>query len=228
MRIRLTGGNSFRLPKGRYALPVGAVGVMYATEEFGTSEFDLIGAPHEQAEKLASNLASMQGSPNWSGYVFTKEMVTGVAATWTVPTVRADVDGLSCTWVGIDGGAYGDDALFQCGTEQDYNPPDDPSSRESKYYAWWEKLPNEQVRIYNADLTEGRTGEATSEAPVSPGDKMVATIFPAEGQSAKPFQTATWVITVSNLNSSHAWTFSKEVAFTALSEPPSGYMRLRQ
>jgi len=64
-------------------------------------------------------------SLNWSGYAAvegslgspTRDVVTTVAGSWTVPSVTGSGNWYSSLWVGIDG--YADGSVEQIGTEQD-------------------------------------------------------------------------------------------------------------
>lgn len=80
-------------------------------------------------------------STNWSGYEDAGQGVefTQVSASWTVPTLEANVTGSSSTWVGIDGTSTPD--LIQAGTEQDWTISG-PS-----YYAWYELLPGSAIEL---------------------------------------------------------------------------------
>lgn len=99
-------------------------------------------------------------SESWSGYIVSKSndprlQVTGINASWIVPAIGYSLAAeYSSVWIGIGGQL--DNTLIQAGTEQDV------SGGQTKYYAWYELLPNYAVRI-------------TTLAP-SPGDIMVASL----------------------------------------------------
>jgi hypothetical protein len=100
-------------------------------------------------------------SRTWAGYVVesdldeTNEKIIGVNASWTVPRIRvSSTDAFSSVWIGI-GGRF-DKTLIQTGTEHD-------SVNGNEYYsAWYELLPDQEVRI--DDLS------------ISPGDLITASI----------------------------------------------------
>lgn len=102
-------------------------------------------------------------STNWSGYVtpsyVTGQQYTSASSTWVVPAVSTTSSGYSSSWVGIGGFCLNasckrvDHTLIQLGTEQD---------SAGNYYAWYEMLPNPEVKI---------TGFS-----VNPGDKVVASL----------------------------------------------------
>lgn len=93
-------------------------------------------------------------STNWSGLAETGSGFEGVSGTWVVPTVQeSDALGIVAQWVGVDGD--GNESLIQTGTAEDsYGDTD----------AWFELLPEDPVSVGIAN------------APVMPGDTMVATI----------------------------------------------------
>src|ERR1700678_1946621 len=99
------------------------------------------------------------GSENWSGYVDSGQGAdfTGVAASWTVPTVQAGTEGDSSSWVGIDGTSTSD--LVQAGTDQSWSP-----SGGAVYYAWYELLP----------------AVSTELGAVAPGDHISVSIVEAQ------------------------------------------------
>jgi hypothetical protein len=112
---------------------------------------------------------------NWAGYVaasnlfFPQAAVTAVSASWTVPTVKdIGVNAYSAVWVGV-GGMF-DSSLIQVGTEQDY------ADGAATYYAWYEMLPANQIKINSMQI--------------SPGDMMQASIDLADSGSN------TWSISI--------------------------------
>ena len=94
---------------------------------------------------------------NWSGYAETGTF-TGVSGTWTVPAVSATSSATySSAWIGVDG--FSDNNLIQTGTEEDYY------NGAAHYNAWWEILPAAETAI------------STRSYPVTPGDRMSASIY---------------------------------------------------
>jgi hypothetical protein len=98
---------------------------------------------------------------NWAGYAVSSDLqnpqptVTGITASWNVPTIAASAnDTFSAVWIGI-GGQF-DQTLIQCGTRQDF------VNGKMQYAAWYELLPSTSVTIRMLN--------------VSPGDLMQASI----------------------------------------------------
>jgi hypothetical protein len=128
---------------------------------------------------------------NWSGYAETGTF-TGASATWTVPSVSASSSATySSAWVGVDG--FNNDDLIQTGTEEDYY------SGGAHYDAWWEILPASETEISQ---------------PVSPGDRMSASIYETSATtgSTRGFgrhgssSEHEWVIDISD--TTQGWNFS--------------------
>jgi hypothetical protein len=88
----------------------------------------------------------------WSGYMVAPDsqspLATGVSGSWAVPQVQPSENNTFLgVWVGI--GGYGEDTLIQTGTEQEY-----VEGRVS-YYAWYELLPAQLVRIPSLHVRPG-------------------------------------------------------------------------
>ncbi len=133
-------------------------------------------------------------SGNWAGLVTKAASGTyqGVYASWRQPAVSASADNrYSCTWVGIDGATKSDPALVQTGTEADW------VKGHPVYYAWYEMLPDYQVRL---------TYSNGSPVPVRPGDAMSANVY----KSANP---GTWTMVLSD--TTQHWKFSAPFTYTA-------------
>lgn len=92
-------------------------------------------------------------STNWSGYAVTGGRYTSVSSSWTVPAVSCSGTAYSSFWVGLDGDTSG--TVEQTGTDSDC------SGSTPQYYAWYEMYPKFPSNYSN---------------PVSPGDKMTATV----------------------------------------------------
>ena len=117
-------------------------------------------------------------------------MVTGVSATWTVPSVVATAsDSFSAAWVGI-GGQF-DTSLIQCGTEQDF------VGGSFQYSAWYELLP--------------RSSRTITSITVSPGDQIQASI-----QLENVFFN-TWTINLTDLTSNQSFQSNVGYASSQLS-----------
>ena len=117
-------------------------------------------------------------STNWAGWIASGTTFTGVGAHWTVPSVvPSPAPEYSSEWVGIDGVLETD--LIQTGTSQD-TPAGSTSSPD---FAWFELLPASPVTI---------------NAPVVPGDVMLATITegsPGSWTISIEDQTQSWIYT---------------------------------
>jgi Peptidase A4 family len=140
---------------------------------------------------------STWAASNWSGYAETGTFA-GVSGTWTVPSVSATSSAsYSAAWVGVDG--FSNSNLIQTGTEQDYY------NGAAHYDAWWEILPAAETEI------------SPSYYPVSPGDRMSASIYETTPtiSSGGRHQRQTgreWVITISD--QSHGWSFTTDQAYS--------------
>jgi hypothetical protein len=137
---------------------------------------------------------------NWSGYA-ESGAYTGVSGTWTVPSVAASSSATySSVWIGVDG--FSNSSLIQTGTEEDYY------NGASHYNAWWEILPAAETAI------------SQSSYPVSPGDRMSASIYETPNtvtvttSSHGNHRTTTtehqWVIKISD---GSKWSFSTTQAY---------------
>jgi hypothetical protein len=99
---------------------------------------------------------------NWASYIAASDLihpqqvVTGVRASWVVPTVNVSAvnNTFTAVWIGI--GGYFDNTLIQVGTEQD------SFGDRGDYFAWFELLPQFAITI--------------DTIAVSPGDQMNASI----------------------------------------------------
>lgn len=132
---------------------------------------------------------------NWSGYAETGTY-TGVSGTWTVPSVSATSSSTySSAWIGVDG--FNDDDLIQTGTEEDYY------SGSAHYDAWWEILPAAETEI------------SPSTYPVSPGDRMSASIYETSATKSSGGRHGStehvWDITISD--TTKGWKFSTSQAY---------------
>ncbi len=143
--------------------------------------------PVAVARTGAHGVHSTWSASNWSGYAETGTF-TGVAGTWTVPSVASSSSAsYSSAWIGVDG--FNDSNLIQTGTEEDYY------SGAAHYDAWWEILPAAETEI------------STSTYPVSPGDRMSASIWKTSTTSGRGRRGGTvWDITISD--TTKGWKFS--------------------
>lgn len=105
------------------------------------------------APALAAEQLDINGRPsgNWSGYVASKSLYTGVGASWVVPELAATTTLMSdVAWVGIGGSKTKD--LIQAGTHGAVH------DGRTQYWAWYELLPAYQVMI-PVDIAPGDTVE---------------------------------------------------------------------
>jgi len=122
---------------------------------------------------------------NWAGYIVSSDLqnpqptVTGISASWTVPTVTgsAQNDTFAAVWIGI--GGYYDNTLIQTGTEQD------SIGGQGDYSAWYELLPAFAVTI--------------DTITISLGDQMNASIQLVDSA------TDTWSISIEDLTTSQSF-----------------------
>ncbi len=117
---------------------------------------------------------------NWAGYAAfssilnPQAVVTSVSASWIVPSAKdIGTDAFSSVWVGI-GGEF-DGTLIQIGTEQDF------TGGSPHYYAWYEMIPNNAVKIDSIQ--------------VAPGDQIEASISLINQQSN------TWSLSINDVTS---------------------------
>ncbi len=116
-------------------------------------------------------------SSNWSGYAISgkKGAFRRISAEWIVPCVKpTSKPTYSSAWIGIDG--FKNSSLIQTGTGHE------SVNGTVHYYAWWEILP---------------AAETVIQLPVSPGDRIRATIMKVS--------SGKWCIRLCNL--SKQWTF---------------------
>jgi hypothetical protein len=169
----------------------------------------------------ARGLRNQMITANWSGYVIAQYMsgnpqpYTSAEMTWVVPRARYGrsndsvfSDEFSASWVGIGGSCTDpsctgqDPTLIQLGTEQDVSP-----SGRTRYYAWYEILPELQKVI-------GLT--------ITPGDRVTARL--SCGNTCSQSQQ-TW--TLSMQNGVHSWAkrvsyHSSQLSVEWIEEAPTG------
>jgi hypothetical protein len=125
-------------------------------------------------------------SLNWSGYATAPGSgITGVASTFTVPTVGAVPPGFAANWTGI--GGYSTSDLIQAGTSED---------ELQGYYAWYEILPASETPI------SGCTGDAN--CTVNPGDVVTVDIH----------NVGTNLWSVSLTDAGH-WSWQQNISYTS-------------
>jgi hypothetical protein len=90
-------------------------------------------ASHAQTTSVATT------SSNWSGYAVdsSKDSVSSVAGSWTVPAVAGSGTAYSSIWVGLDGS--NSSTVEQIGTDSDV------INGQAQYYAWYEMYPKDSV-----------------------------------------------------------------------------------
>ena len=149
-------------------------------------------------------------SPHWAGYVLNQasQPFTGVTAQWKVPAVQPNSpEGMSCTWVGIDGWPSGNNTVLQVGTEQDFDPFYDPVGG-AIYYAWFELYP--KLQNYISVLPFTNIASATLNT-LLPGDLVQASITAAPGTTPSAGQTSQWLIEFTDVT--QKWTFRHTVNY---------------
>ncbi len=151
--------------------------------------------------RVARSLLNQMVSTNWSGYVAasfaTGQTYTSAQGTWVVPTVTYFPDPrfsaeYSSTWVGIGGFCenanctVADNSLLQLGTEQD------ASSTRTRYYAWYEALPN-SIKKIPMSIRPGDTIRVSLQL-ISAGNKGQS--WTLQMEDATGVRTQTWSTTL--------------------------------
>jgi hypothetical protein len=126
-------------------------------------------------------------STNWSGYAAFNATFSHVNGSWQQPpadcaSVPKNAVALSAFWVGLDG--YRSNTVEQTGTEADC------VGTSPRYYAWYEFYPH---RLFVLSQTR---------YPVSPGDKLSATVSQANGSVT---------VTLNDHNQAQGWPFTTTV-----------------
>ncbi len=139
-------------------------------------------------------------SSNWSGYVVSRYMTareyTAASGTWTVPAVDAASAGYSSSWVGIGGFCINqnctqiDHTLIQLGTEQEAD-----GFGNTNYYAWYETLPDPEIKIESF--------------PVNPGDTITASLKEVSGHGRR----GTWLLSLDDKTTGSVW--SRTVSYNS-------------
>jgi hypothetical protein len=126
---------------------------------------------------------TVSDSTNWSGYAVTGTSFTHAAGSWIVPTVNCTKtpNTFAAFWVGIDG--WTSSTVEQTGTDSDC------SGSTPSYYAWYEFYPHPSILI--------------SSVPVSPGNKMSATVS---------FSGSEFTITITNETTGKSFSKSSKVS----------------
>ncbi len=108
------------------------------------------------APALADTASDATTSANWAGYAASGSQFSKVSGSWVQPAAKcASGSGDAAFWVGI-GGATGQGALEQAGTEANCSDSGSPV-----YSAWYELVP---------------AGPVTVDLPVKPGDHISTTV----------------------------------------------------
>jgi hypothetical protein len=142
--------------------------------------------PHFTGHPQAGGVQESIASTNWAGWIAGGTTFTGVGGEWNVPSVvPSSSPEYSSEWVGIDGVLDSD--LIQTGTIQD------TSAGSTQYFAWYELLPASAVEI---------------EAPVAPGDTMLAAI--SEGSPGS------WTISIED--ETQNWLYSDTFSYSISAE----------
>jgi hypothetical protein len=116
---------------------------------------------HGPAKTGSQRVEGPYGSNNWSGAIVNApagDSITWVNGVWTVPNPQSTqerCDGnwyYSSAWIGIDGICPSQDVL-QAGTEHDEVCAG--GQTQTSFYAWWEWLPGDSVKITNFPVAIG-------------------------------------------------------------------------
>jgi hypothetical protein len=164
--------------------------------------------------RVARSLLNQMVTTNWSGYVAasfgTGQTYTSAQGTWAVPSVT-HFSGFSTeyssSWVGIGGFCENtnctvlDNSLLQLGTEQD------ASSSRTRYYAWYEALPNPIKKIPMS---------------ISPGDTITVSL--QLNSAGKKNQS--WTLRMEDATGTQAWSTtlnykSSQLSVEWIEEAPS-------
>ncbi len=132
-------------------------------------------------------------SENWSGYVAGQNNFSAVSGSWVQPTAKCDSgQSYSAFWVGL-GGASGNNALEQTGTQADCS-----SNGQTDYYAWYELVPAAPVRL-NLSISPGdhisaRVGVSASNVTISLSDQTTgASVTKTLQMSSPDTSSAEWI-----------------------------------
>jgi hypothetical protein len=149
-------------------------------------------------------------STNWSGYAVTasKNAVTKVQGSWTVPKVTGTSTAYSSFWVGIDG--------FNSGTVEQIGTDSDISGGRPVYYAWFEFYPSSMYQITSLSIL--------------PGDVMSASVtYSGSGRGSFGRTNSVFTVTITDGRTGKSFTTSGTVSNAAMSsaewiaEAPSSY-----
>jgi hypothetical protein len=204
IRFKIDSPDVVEVPSKVYVFPSGVQGIFHALKP-GTATIAISYAGPDEVCEVVS-----QCSPNWSGYILQNgQTFTGVTAQWTVPTVASNSpNGMSCTWVGIDGS--GNNTVLQAGTEQDMGVWYAPASG-ATYYAWYELFPSPQQAITSFPGAGRVLGAATGNK-IEPGDVIQVSITPAPG-FAPPVGGKGGQFVIQFTDQTQNWTYSKSVGY---------------
>ncbi|KAH6658544.1 peptidase A4 family-domain-containing protein [Truncatella angustata] len=155
-----SGSSSSRLPSAfPSALPSGSPSPVRSSA--AVSAPSSTAAPTSSSSATASHSTSKQASSDvdynesWAGSVVTGTGMTGVSATFEVPTPKIPTDGqtsatehTASVWIGMDG--YNcDGGLWQAGVDATID------AQGTSYYAWYEWYPENTVVVDLGDLAAG-------------------------------------------------------------------------
>jgi Peptidase A4 family len=117
----------------------------------------------------AAGAVSESVSDNWAGYAVTGRSFERVSGSWTVPKVRctAGHKRYSAAWAGLGGFRTDSQSLEQIGTVQNCT-----SSGRSSYWAWYELVPADLVRL----KLKVRAGDKVSASVTVSGTRVKLTL----------------------------------------------------
>jgi hypothetical protein len=155
--------------------------------------------------RMVRNRFNQSTSTNWSGYAEenfqTGLTYTAASGTWVVPAatpVSGFATAYSSAWVGVGGDCENsactkvDKSLIQLGTESD------ASSTTSTYYAWYEMLPQAEIKTSLA---------------VHPSDVIVASLH----LTKQTTRSQTWLLAMTNQTTGQSWSKSVNYKSSLLS-----------
>jgi len=127
------------------------------THHPSTSVTKVPSSSSQTSTSTTSTSADSALTSNWSGYVTTKSVFTGITGSWTVPSaIGSGPESADATWIGIGGVSSSD--LIQVGTQNTSDPNGQMSTS-----AFYEMLPADSVPLDSMN--------------VNPGDSITASII---------------------------------------------------
>lgn len=130
-----------------------------------------VNTAQQSTSSSTSSSANDEYNENWAGVVSqgTEGTVTGVSASFVLPTVKKPTDGAqvdatthtASTWIGIDGYSCGT-GLWQAGVDGTID-----SSGTVTWYAWYEWYPAGTIEVDIGDLATGDVSNTSCRPPLT-------------------------------------------------------------